>query len=129
MGRGGDSPDEPSVLSDPRLLPFQAKNFDVAEFTSRVLAGSHTTAQAQSEQLREGVRVLDAELSTQVVGRQKELLSNVRRLLDTESSLQDVVMSVDSLQSAVRRIRSEIVLRNISEVPPSIELPRARRYR
>ena len=97
-----------SVLQDPRFLPFQSENFNVAEFTSRVLAGSQITAQAQSEQLREGVHVLEGELAGEVVGRNAELLTNVRCMLDTESSLQDVVLSVDSLQSAVRRIRAEI---------------------
>mmetsp|Transcript_14383 Transcript_14383/g.31097 ORF Transcript_14383/g.31097 Transcript_14383/m.31097 type:complete len:825 (+) Transcript_14383:68-2542(+) len=112
MGKGGESVDTQqtsSVLEDERFLPFKQDNFNVAEFTSRVLTGSHTTAQAQSEQLRDGVRVLEAELSSEVITRNKDLLGNVRRVLDVENSLQDLGLSVESLQSAVRRIRAEIV--------------------
>jgi conserved oligomeric Golgi complex subunit 5 len=111
MGKGGEMTDDlgpPSVLQNPVFVPFQQEQFNVAEFVSRVLAGSQTTAQAQSEQLREGVRVLDGELASQVTSRNKELLGNVRRMLDAENSLADVVLSVETLQSAVRRIRAEI---------------------
>lgn len=120
MGKGGDSVegvaapsaqdgDGPALLQTPRFAPFRSEHFNVAEFTSSVLAGSHTTAQAQSEQLREGVRVLEQELAVDVTRRSGELLGHVRRLSHAESALQDVVLSVDSLQSAVRRIRAEIV--------------------
>eukprot|EP00798_Chlamydomonas_sp_ICE-L_P027164 gene27164-2403_t len=118
MGKGGDSTlaealehseTNPTVLEDARFAPFLQEHFNVSEFTSLVLGGSHTTAQAQSDALRDGVRLLDTELSAQVVNRNADLLTNVRKMLDTESSLQDVVLSVDSLQSAIGRIRSEIV--------------------
>lgn len=105
---GSKASEDTPVLESPIFLPFQQENFNVAEFTSRVLAGSQTTAQAQSEQLREGVRLLDSELAAQVTSRSKELLQNVRRMLDAENSLSDVVLSVETLQSAVRRIRAEI---------------------
>lgn len=126
MGKGGDSMDAagpsssgdgPSsttsapkpVLDDPQFAPFLQAEFDVAQFTSRVLAGSHTTAQAQSEQLREGVRVLDAELREEVTGRSAELLDHVKRMSGAETSLQEVILGVGSLQAAVKRIRGEIV--------------------
>lgn len=99
---------QPTVLQNSVYAPFQQDNFNVAEFVSRVLTGSQTTAQAESEQLREGVRVLDGELAARVTGKNKELLGNVRRMLDAENSLADVVLSVETLQSAVRRIRAEI---------------------
>lgn len=95
-------------MSDPRFAPFKQDGFNVAEFTSRVLTGSETTAQAQSEQLRDGLRILEGELSTQISNRHQVLLHHVRKLLDTENSLQGFVLSVDSLQSAVKRIRAEI---------------------
>ncbi|KAG2437843.1 hypothetical protein HXX76_005461 [Chlamydomonas incerta] len=119
MGKGGDSTDDntagPStsggsdVLQLPRFQPFLDNNFNVAEFTSKVLGGSHTTASAQSEQLRDGVHQLESALSDEVVARNKELLHHVRRMLDAENSVRDVVLSVESLQSAVRRIRAEVV--------------------
>ena len=110
MGKGGetDAPAGSSSLSiqeDSRFSPFLEDGFNVAEFTSRVLGGSTTTAQAQSEQLVEGVRVLDDALASEVTGRSAELLGNVKRMGQAESSLQDVVLSVGTLQSAVHRIR------------------------
>lgn len=71
------SSDLPAILAEPRLAPFTSNNFDVATFVSRVLAGSHTTAQAQSEALKDGVRELDAALATEVLARNKELLTMV----------------------------------------------------
>jgi hypothetical protein len=112
MGKGGESTSEeerPSVLSQPRYQPFLQEEFNAADFTSRVLAGSHTTAQAQSEELKNGVRVLEAELHTEVIQNHKALLGHTRRLHDTENSLQDVILSVDTLQAAVKRINAEIV--------------------
>ncbi|KXZ51911.1 hypothetical protein GPECTOR_11g39 [Gonium pectorale] len=118
MGKGGESvdADQPStsgsggnLLESARFAPFLSDNFNVAEFTSKVLGGSHTTALAQSEQLRDGVHQLESALSSEVVARNKELLHHVRRMLDAENAVRDVVLSVDSLQSAVRRIRAEVV--------------------
>ena len=115
MGKGGESPESPSevpslVREDSRFAPFLDDQFNVAQFTSRVLAGSHTTAQAQSEQLSEGVRILETELAAEVTSRSGELISNVRRMGHAESSLQDVVLSVGTLQSAVHRIRGESLM-------------------
>ncbi|PNH03954.1 Conserved oligomeric Golgi complex subunit 5 [Tetrabaena socialis] len=118
MGKGGDSTDAEQqasgsspgdLLEEARFAPFQGDNFNVAEFTSKVLGGSHITASAQSDQLRDGVQTLETALSAEVVARNKELLQHVRRMLDAENSVRDVVLSVDSLQSAVRRIRAEVV--------------------
>lgn len=113
-GKGGEGSVAPAqgtaqgLLESPLYAPFLAESFDVSQFTSRVLAGSQTTAQAQSEQLRDGVRMLEAELAAEVTSKNKALLRNVKRMLDAEVALGDVVLSVDSLQSAVRRIRAEI---------------------
>ncbi len=112
MGRGGEGDSSGGAAADvllaPQFEPFLTEDFNVASFTSRVLAGSHTTAQAQSEQLRDGVRALEGELASEVTSRHGELLRNVRLMLDAERSLGDVVLSVESLQSAIRRIRAEI---------------------
>lgn len=115
MGKGGESlggePIEHSIVTDDtRFAPFLDDQFNVAQFTSRVLAGSHTTAQAQSEQLAEGVRILETELANEVVTRSGDLILNVRRMGHAESSLQDVVLSVSTLQSAVHRIRGEATM-------------------
>lgn len=123
MGKGSHSSEEhggaqrvqaPSVpgpeelLSLPQYQPFQAPDFNAAEFTSRVLATSRTTAHAQSEELRQGVRQLEAALASAVVTHHTELLGHARRLLDAEAGAQEVALSVGSLQAAVRRVRAEV---------------------
>ncbi|GLI63871.1 hypothetical protein VaNZ11_006987 [Volvox africanus] len=118
MGKGGESTDTDQhsvsnsigedLLHLSRFAPFLQTNFNVSEFTSKVLGGLHTTASAQSDQLRDGVHQLETALSGEVVTRNKELLGHVRRMLDAENSVRDVVLSVESLQSAVRRIRAEV---------------------
>lgn len=119
MGKGGEVSDTnqhvginngvENLLDLPRFAPFLSTSFNVAEFTSKVLGGSHTTASAQSEQLQDGVHQLETALSDEVVARNKELLNHVRRMLEAENSVRDVLLSVDCLQSAVRRIRAEVV--------------------
>jgi hypothetical protein len=54
------------------------------------------------------VRQLEQALSTHVISNHHELLQHARRLADTEHSLQDVVLSVSSLQASVKRIRAEM---------------------
>lgn len=118
MGKGGKSSSAEmaqqqdqspvDILSLPQFEPFLQPNFNPAEFTSHVLAASRTSAQAQAEELKQGVRQLDQALSVHVLFNHQELLQHVRRLADTEHSLQDVVLSVGSLQASVKRIRAEI---------------------
>jgi hypothetical protein len=102
----GGAPDE--LLSLPKYRAFQAPDFNAAEFTSSVLATSRTSAHAQAEELRQGVRQLDAALAAAVVSRHSELLGHARRLLDADAGAQEVVLSVGSLQAAVRRVRAEV---------------------
>lgn len=103
-------PGDSSCLSDPRFLPFREENFNAADFTGRILAGSQTTAQAKSEELQESVRIVDQELSFHIVSRHKDLLQHSKNLNDADHALQDVFMSVDSLKAAVRRVRAEIAV-------------------
>jgi hypothetical protein len=97
-----------AVLAQPSLQPFLQQDFNAAEFTSHVLAASRTSAQAQAEQLKQGVRQLEQALSTHVISNHHELLQHARKLADTEHSLQDVVLSVLSLQASVKRIRADM---------------------
>jgi hypothetical protein len=103
----------PASQSPPQLLDrfsaFLADDFNVAAFTSNALGSASTTASAQSEELRNGVQLLDAAIAGEVVTHDRELLHHLRRMLDAENSVRDVVLSVDALQSAVRRIRAEVV--------------------
>jgi hypothetical protein len=97
-----------ALLALPQYQPFQATDFNAAEFTSRVLTGSRTSAHAQAEELRQGVRQLEAALASAVVSNHSALLGHARRLLDAETGTQEVAVSVGTLQSAVRRVRAEV---------------------
>ncbi|KAF8065824.1 COG5 [Scenedesmus sp. PABB004] len=112
-GGGGGEPEQqqqqpPALLESPQFAPFLASDFNAAEFTSRVLAGSRTSAQAQAEELRAGVRSLEGALSAHVLAHHADLLGHARRLADMEHALQDVVLSVSALQAAVTRVRAEV---------------------
>jgi conserved oligomeric Golgi complex subunit 5 len=111
MGKGGENPEGQTgkLLANPRFAPLKQDNFNPAEFTSRVLAGSHTTAQAKSEELKESVRLLEGELSEQIIGKHHQLLSTARKVVDTEDSIQEVTASLSTVQLAVKRIRAELV--------------------
>lgn len=101
-------PDD-ALLAQAQYQPFLAADFSAAEFTSRVLAASRgTTAHAQAEQLRGGVRALEAALASAVVSRHGELLGHARRLHDAEASARELALSVAALQAAARRVRAEI---------------------
>jgi uncharacterized protein involved in exopolysaccharide biosynthesis len=95
-------------LAQPRFQPFQQPEFNVSEFTSRILAGSKTTAQAQVDELRASVRQLDGALSTYVFQQHHDLLQHAHKLADTEHAVQDVMLSMGSLQASVKRVRAEI---------------------
>jgi len=61
------SPVDPlTLLAQPEFEPFKQPGFNAAEFTSNVLAGSRTTAQAQCEELRKGALALEGALTSQV---------------------------------------------------------------
>lgn len=78
--------------------------------------GGHTSttctassmATEQLEQLRAQARAVDSELASEVTSHSKQLFGHVQHVLDAEGALADVVLSVESLQSAVRRIRAEV---------------------
>lgn len=97
-----------SALQDPRYEPFREPDFNAGKFTSDVLSGSRTTAQAASEELKAGVKHLEQELSGHIVSKHKDLLQHARKLSSTERSLQDIRLSVDTLLSVVKRIQTEV---------------------
>jgi hypothetical protein len=88
---------------------FLEDDFNAAEFTSRVLARSRAGAQQKAEELRQGVRQLDHALAGHVAAHHRDLLRHACKLADTDYALQDVVLSVGSLQASVRRMRAEVV--------------------
>lgn len=77
MGKtiGNDLDPDGGVLTDASFAPFRAEDFSVAQFTSKVLTGSHTSAQSQSEQLKQGLQIVDAEIAKEVAT-QPDLVSS-----------------------------------------------------
>lgn len=112
MGRGGDllSPRAGSDLlhSDSRFTPFLSSNFNAAEFASRALAETHTTAQVQIDQLQHGIALLDRQLRQEVLHHQDDLISHSAKLSDTDTALQRISLAVRSLQSVAARVRAEV---------------------
>ena len=114
MGRGGDSLDAlPStsgvIAGDERFAPFLEDSFNATDFASSALAGAHATAQAQVEALQEGIRVLNGQLRAEIAKRHDSLLRGASRLGEAETSLANIKLAVGSLQSALRRVRTEIM--------------------
>lgn len=92
MGRGGSAAGGEGsaleLLSSARFAPFRDDAFDPASFASRSLSESHTTAQAQQEQLQQGVAALDGALRQLVLNHQDDLIAQTARLTDAESAVQ-----------------------------------------
>lgn len=115
MGGGGQlhapaSTSNPeSLQTDPRFAPFLQEDFNPTDFASNALAGAHITAQAQTEQLQEGIQLLDERLRVEVIKRHDQLLRQAGRLRETEQSLHGVNQSVDLLQNSMSRVRSDIM--------------------
>lgn len=85
-----------------------ADDFDAASFASRALAETHTTPQAQTEQLQAGITLLDEQLRAEVSARKSELFGQAARLQESEAALQRITLSVRSLQSVAARVRAEV---------------------
>lgn len=92
MGRGGSAASEGGsaleLLASARFAPFRDDAFDPASFASRSLTESHTTAQAQTEQLQQGVAALDGALRQLVLNHQDDLIAQTARLTEAESAVQ-----------------------------------------
>jgi hypothetical protein len=89
VAAGGEAVVQPSaLLQEPRFAPFLATDFNAAEFTSRVLSSSQTTALVKSEELKESLRLLQAELAGIVTRAQPALLAHARRAAGAQAELQ-----------------------------------------
>jgi hypothetical protein len=115
MGKGGKElkggvPSGPTadLMHSDRFMPFLDDTFDPSSFASRALAETHTSPQAQTEQLQHGIQLLDNQLRQEVSSRQNELISQAAKLHDSEAALQRITLSVRSLQSVAARVRAEV---------------------
>eukprot|EP01024_Parvocaulis_polyphysoides_P072034 TRINITY_DN90347_c0_g1_i1.p1 TRINITY_DN90347_c0_g1~~TRINITY_DN90347_c0_g1_i1.p1 ORF type:complete len:134 (-),score=15.53 TRINITY_DN90347_c0_g1_i1:184-555(-) len=96
------------ILKDSVFQPFQNKDFDPAQFASSSLQRSHTSAQTQIQQLKQGIGTLESELRREVNERHEELVGHAKRLMDQTRALQSVQLSVETLQTSLNRVRTEI---------------------
>lgn len=140
MGRGGDStnvavPGLPDFLhTNAQFAPFLDKDFDAGEFASNALADAHITAQAQNDQLQDGLRLLQEQLASEVGARRDEMLDQAARLAEAESAFAGTSLAVGSLQAALRRVRADIMepyqqveasTRQVAALHSTVELLRA----
>ena len=112
MGKGGE-PSDPigsgTLHADPAYAPFLEDNFDATDFASNALAGSHTTAQAQTHSLQDRIQGLHLSLREEVLHRRPEVLQQAAQLRDTEAAMQGVSLAVDTMQSALQRAKALIM--------------------
>ena len=112
MGKGGKTTqaaeEAAQLLASDKFRPFLDTSFDAAGFASRSLAETHTTAQAQTEQLQFGVAALDSALRQLVLRNQEDLIAQTARLAEAESAVQRISLSVRSLQMVAARVRAEV---------------------
>lgn len=112
MGKGGEPADPVSagtLYADAAYAPFLADDFDATEFASNALAGSHTTAQAQTHSLQDRIQRLQISLREEVLHRRPEVLQQAAQLRDTEAAMQGITLAVDTMQSALQRAKSLIM--------------------
>ncbi len=112
MGKGGD-PSGPlnaaSLHTDAAYTPFLQDDFDATEFASGALAGSHTTAQAQTRRLQDSIQGLQLSLREEVLHRRPEVLQQAAQLRDTATAMQSISLAVDTVQSALQRAKALIM--------------------
>ncbi|XP_057461673.1 LOW QUALITY PROTEIN: conserved oligomeric Golgi complex subunit 5-like [Actinidia eriantha] len=95
-----------SLASDPIFSAFLSHDFDSARFSS--LALSSGSAAARAEKLQDGIRLLEKQLRSEVLSRHHDLLSQLVSIREADSALSFLRSGVATLQSSVRRVRSEI---------------------
>ena len=112
MGKGGepsDPVDSSSLHADAAFSPFLRDDFDATDFASNALAGSHTTAQAQTRRLQDRIQGLQVSLRQEVLYRHPEVLQQAAQLRDTEAAMQGISLAVDTMQSALQRAKALIM--------------------
>ncbi|KAJ7543428.1 hypothetical protein O6H91_09G038000 [Diphasiastrum complanatum] len=111
---------------------FLSEDFNATLFASDALKNGSATA--SSEKLEEGIKLLEKQLRSEVFLRQDDLLQQLSSLKDTEGTLTVVRAGVESLQTLVQRVRSEIAdpykqiklkSRQLSSLHETIELIRS----
>ncbi|CAN1160734.1 Conserved oligomeric Golgi complex subunit 5 [Linum perenne] len=95
-----------SFANDPILSPFLSPSFSTTSFSSAALSSGSPASTA--ERLHNAIRLLESQLRTEVLSRHPDLLNQLSSLKHAEHALSTVRSAVASLQSSVRRVRSEL---------------------
>ncbi|CAN0913966.1 Conserved oligomeric Golgi complex subunit 5 [Linum grandiflorum] len=95
-----------SFANDPILSPFLSPSFSTTSFSSAALSSGSPASTA--ERLHNAIRLLESQLRTEVLSRHPDLLNQLSSLKHAEHALSTVRSAVASLQSSVRRARSEL---------------------
>ncbi|XP_068657268.1 conserved oligomeric Golgi complex subunit 5-like [Aristolochia californica] len=95
-----------SFASDPVFSAFLSPDFSSTKFSSQALTSG--SAAASAERLQEAIRLLEAQIRSEVLSRHNELLFQLSSLKDGQSALAVVRSGISTLQSSVRRVRHEI---------------------
>ncbi|KAJ7960655.1 conserved oligomeric Golgi complex subunit 5 [Quillaja saponaria] len=95
-----------SFASDPIFSAFLSPSFSSTSFSSAALSSGSPASTA--EKLHHAIRLLENQLRSEVLSRHNELLSQLSSLKHAEHALSTVRSGVSSLQSSVRRVRSEL---------------------
>ncbi|DBA86122.1 hypothetical protein WJX77_008098 [Trebouxia sp. C0004] len=112
MGKGGEASDPiaaGNLQDDAAYTPFLQDSFDATEFASNALAGSHTTAQAQTRMLQDRIQGLQLSLREEVLHRRPEVLQQAAQLRDSETAMQGINLAVETVQSALQRAKALIM--------------------
>ncbi|KAL6543351.1 Conserved oligomeric Golgi complex subunit [Orobanche hederae] len=92
--------------SDAIFSAFLSPDFNPTQFSSAALSSG--SAASRIEKLQEGLRLLDTQLRQDVLSRHHDLLDQLSSIKVTESSLFSLRSSLSSLQSYIRRTRTEL---------------------
>ncbi|KAK9691342.1 hypothetical protein RND81_09G191000 [Saponaria officinalis] len=95
-----------SFSSDPIFSLFLSPTFSSTEFSSRSLSSG--SAASTAERLQHGIRLLAADLRSEVLSRHSDLLSQLSSLRHADTAISSVRSAVSSLQTTVSHLRSEI---------------------
>ncbi|KAH7578431.1 hypothetical protein ACOSP7_000298 [Xanthoceras sorbifolium] len=95
-----------AFAADPILSAFLSSSFSSTSFSSAALSSGSPASTA--EQLHHAIRLLENQLRSEVLSRHTDLLNQLSSLNHAEHALSTVRSAISSLQSSVRRVRSEL---------------------
>ncbi|KAJ6736052.1 CONSERVED OLIGOMERIC GOLGI COMPLEX COMPONENT 5 [Salix viminalis] len=95
-----------SFSKDPFLSPFLSPSFSSTSFSSSALSSGSPASTA--EHLHHAIRLLESQLRSEVLSRHPHLFHQLSSIKEAELSLSTLRSAISSMQSSVRRVRSEL---------------------